>query len=350
MVSDIVTGGMGWPPGLVEVVERSITAELATLTRAGSPVTAPATPYLGRSGESIDVSTGLTYPAKAERARRDPRVALLFADPIGRTAEAPVVLVQGLATVRDADLQANTDRYVAMSTDKLPATTEGRPRMVLRRLAWYYARIWIEVTPLHARWWPDRDLAEPAVEWSAPEGTAAPLSDPAPPGRQPRPWQTPVRQWQEQAAEWLRRLPLCDLSVVDANGFPLCVPLAGAELDGSHVRLSMGPGAPELSSGPACLTVHGHDERFTNQENHTLVGSLEGGPHGWQLHVERALGDWSLRGSSIRMSLGFLSKGRVLRGRLRTEAARRSQPVPVVRFPGETPALHSKRPTSSSAS
>ncbi len=31
--------------------------------------------------------------------------------------------------------------------EKLPDATKGQPRFVLRRLAWYYARIWIEVTP-----------------------------------------------------------------------------------------------------------------------------------------------------------------------------------------------------------
>ena len=76
-------GPPAWPAELTAVFERSITAEYATLTRAGSPVTVPTTPYIGSNGATIDVSTGLTYPAKAERARRDPRVCLLFADPVG---------------------------------------------------------------------------------------------------------------------------------------------------------------------------------------------------------------------------------------------------------------------------
>src|ERR1700722_10309598 len=102
-----------WPSGLLEVWEGSVTAEYGSLTRTGSPVTVPTTPYVGVDGRTLDVSTGLTYPTKAERARRDPRVCLLFADPLGSGMEgAAVVLVQGLATVRDGDLQANMDRYV----------------------------------------------------------------------------------------------------------------------------------------------------------------------------------------------------------------------------------------------
>ncbi len=182
-----------WPDELVEVFERSITVEYASLTRDGRPVTVPTTPYMGDDRLTLDVSTGLTYPAKAERARRDPRVCLLFADPVGSgLADPPVVLVQGLATVRDWDLQANTDRYVHRSMDKLPAATKGQPAFVLRRLAWYYARIWIEVTPLHMQWWERRSLDAPPRTWNAPEGTAAPLSDPAPSGLQPGAWIDPA--------------------------------------------------------------------------------------------------------------------------------------------------------------
>jgi len=51
------------------------------------------------------------------------------------------------------------------------------------------------------------------------------------------------------------------------------------------------------------------------------------------MRVERALADWSAPGGSLRMGIGFLSKGRVLGPRLRQEAASRNQSVPKVRFP-----------------
>ena len=60
----------GWPADLLPVFERSITCEFASLTRQGTPITFPVTPYLGEDERTLDVSTGLTYPAKAERARR----------------------------------------------------------------------------------------------------------------------------------------------------------------------------------------------------------------------------------------------------------------------------------------
>ena len=85
--------------------------------------------------------------------------------------------------------------------------------------------------------------------------------------------------------------------------------------------------------GPACLTVHGHDERFTTQENHTLIGTLVQGAEGPRLRVERALADWSLTGNRAQAAIGFLRKGRRLAPRLKAEAARRGQPVPTVNLP-----------------
>jgi len=330
-----------WPAALLEVWERSVTAEFGSLTRNGSPVTVPTTPYVGAAGRTLDVSTGLTYPAKAERARRDPRVCLLFADPVGSNLDNPAtILVQGLATVRDADLQANTDRYVELSTKKLPEVTEGRPRFMLQRMAWYYARIWIEITPLHMRWWPSRHLDVDAQSWHAPEATAAPLSDPAPLGAQPKAWLTPPRLWRRGVEDACAPLSLHDLTVVEANGFPMCVPVTTTRLVDDGFVLRLGPGVPPLTEGPACLTMHTHPESFTGQENHTFVGRLVPEESGTddavvvRLRVDRALADWSIVGGKAKSSIAFLRKGRLLAPRLRAEAERRFQPVPTVRFPG----------------
>jgi hypothetical protein len=321
----------GWPAELTGVFERTITCEYASLTRAGAPVTVPTTPYVG--GGTLDVSTGLTYPAKAERARRNPKVALLFADPIGaESGERAVVLVQGHAAVRDADLQANTDRYVRLSMAKLPAASKGQPKALLRRLGYYYARIWIEITPSRIRSWPDRDLAQGPQEWRNPAANT-PQSDPEPPGSQPPPWLSPPDGWREIAARALSDLPLADLTAVDRDGFPVCLPVTPGALDGDSVPLRVGAGAPELSAGSACLTVHGHDDEFTTQENHTLVGELISGADGPRLRVDRALADWSLTGNRAQIAIGFLRKGRRLAPRLKAEAARRGQPVPRIHFP-----------------
>lgn len=312
--------------------ESALTCEYASLTRAGAPVTVPTTPYSGAG--TLDVSTGLSYPAKAERARRNPKVALLYADPIGDSG-APVVLVQGHAAVRDADLQGNTDRYVRAAMAKLPGATKGQPKALLRRLAFYYARIWIEIAPVRIRWWADRDLAQEPSEWRIETGGEQQhaRSDPAPSGSQSPAWLTPPASWREVAARALSQLPLADLTVVDGEGYPICLPVSAAALRGETVPLSMGAWAPQLEAGPACLTLHGHDPAFTTQENHTLVGTIEQGPDGPALRVERVLADWSLTGSRARIAIGFMRKGRQLSPRLKAEAARRGQPVPKINLP-----------------
>jgi hypothetical protein len=322
-----------WPADIDRLFSTSITAEYSSLTRAGAPVTVPTTPYRGKNG-TLDISTGLTYPTKAERARRNPRVSLLFADPLGEGMEhAPVALVQGHAAVRDADLQANADRYVNQSAVKLPDATKGQPKIILKRMAWYYARIWVEITPLRVRWWSDRSMSAPAGEWRAAPGATLPDSDPAPDGSPPSAWRQAGSDWRDRIGPWLDSLPLADLTTVDDEGYPECVPVETAGYRAGVVQLSMGPGAPAMASGPACLTLHGHGVRFTGQENHTLLGLLEIGQDGPRFRVERAIGDWSLAGSRARSALAFLAARRSLHPRLEAEAARRGQRVPVVRFP-----------------
>jgi hypothetical protein len=216
---------------------------------------------------------------------------------------------------------------------KLPGAVEGQPKALLRRLTFYYARVWIEITPVRIRWWPDRSLDSQPRDWLAGPDVRLPDTDPAPEGRQPPAWLEPPRRWHETAARALRTLPFADLTVVGGDGFPICLPVTAGALEGEEVPLQIGSCAPELSPGPACLTVHGHDEQFTTQENHTLMGALAFGDGEPRLRVERVLADWSLTGSRARRTIGFLRKGRRLAPRLKAEAARRGQPVPKIKLP-----------------
>ncbi|NYJ07144.1 hemerythrin [Petropleomorpha daqingensis] len=322
-----------WPGDLAELARRSLVAEYASLTRDGRPITWPVTPYRGEDTGTVDVTTGLTYPAKAERARRDPRVAVLFS--AGSTpgpADPPMVLVQGLATVRDADLQANLDRYVHDSLIKLPGAYQGSPRWALRRSAWYFARVYVQLTPLRITSWPGGRLDEQPEVWTAPEGTTAPPSDPAPTGPAlGTAWAKPARDWRP-FAERAGRLGAPVLTVAGADGWPLPVRCQESErtADGFLVRP---PAGIAIGSGPACLTAHSHEESFTGQENVVLVGTAEPTDDG-RVHVriDRALTDWSITGSRLAKTAGFLAKGRDLRKRVAAESARRGQPAPRVRL------------------
>src|SRR5262249_11226176 len=116
------------PPEAREAFERFITCELTTVDAKKQPITWPVTPYYEQGGATIDVTTGLGYPKKADDARAHPSVALLFSDATGSGIESGArVLVQGTATVDDEDLKANAQRYMAESDVKLPATRKMHP-------------------------------------------------------------------------------------------------------------------------------------------------------------------------------------------------------------------------------
>ena len=318
-----------------QVIDRSITVEYTSLTRAGAPIMVPVTPYLGEDRKTLDVSTGLTYPTKAERARRNPKVSLLYSDPLGTGLDhPPIVLVQGLASVRDADLQANTDRYVRLAMAKIPAAYKGQPKFLLRTLDWYFTRIWIHVTPVHVWWWDSETMASEPGQWVAAPETTAPPSDPAPPGKQPAAWLEPPSDWRSTASDAISRLDQRSMAWVGDDGFPLSAPVIAMDQNEAGFRLRLGPHLPGTPAGQACVTVHSHPEVFTGQENHTFLGEVrEGGGGEYDFVVERALADFSLTGNKLVRSLDFLRKGRQLKPRVASEAARRGQPVPTVHLP-----------------
>jgi hypothetical protein len=243
-------------------------------------------------------------------------------------------LVQGLASVRDADLQANTDRYVRLTMSKLPAAFKGQPKFMLRGLGAYFARIWIEVTPTRILWWPSKALDTEPQEWVPSNAPAATSSDPAPGGHQPPPWLEPPREWRTVARDAIRRLEQRDLAWIGVDG-PVAAPIPGLAESDDGFKLTLGPHLPERPEGPATLTLHAHPASFTSQENHTFVGEIAWAEDSYVFRVERLLADVSLAGNTLTRSIGFLRKVRRLRPRLQEEAARRGQPVPTVRLPGD---------------
>lgn len=327
---NILATSTGWPTEVSEFFDRALTCEYASLTRSGAPITWPVTPYASPGGGTLDVSTGVTYPSKAERARRDPRVSLLFSEPTGSgLPDAPVVLVQGLATVRDADLQAATDRYVERWHAKIPEISAKQPWFLLRRQTWYWARMWIETTPLRMLWWPGGRLDEPPRTWSAQPHVTAPPSDPAPAGAALAAWAKSPADWRPYA-DRAARLGDPVLTVRDSAGWPLPLRSTGVRRVGDGFVVHVGAPA-NVRYGRACLTFHTHTETYSGQENVVLVGAatpVDGGVH---VRVERALSDWSLAGGRFRQMRTFLGNGRVLAPRLAGEAARRNQPIPTVR-------------------
>lgn len=55
----------GWPEEILGIVENSKTVEYASLSKASVPITFPMLLFVAEDGLTMDVSTGLTFPAKA---------------------------------------------------------------------------------------------------------------------------------------------------------------------------------------------------------------------------------------------------------------------------------------------
>lgn len=324
---------LGLPEEILGIVRRSHTVEYASLTKAGLPITFPVAPFVGEDGCTLDVQTGLTYTAKAQRARNNPQVCLLYSEPLGSGLDdPPVVLVYGRATVRDADLQANTDRYVRRSIERYPEAYGRFPGFFLKTMSWYFARIWIKVTPLRVLWWPGGDLSQSPKTWQAPAGTQAPPSDPPPTGKGLKRWDKPPAEWRSEAEHAVQSLGKPVLTTVDGEGYPVPARVRDASLNGAGFDLQLWPGTPSPAEGKACLTFHRHDESFTWQENVVFVGQVEGEVGSAFFHVDRRLTSVSFKeGSQLWTMLYFFNLRRKFSPRLQREAERRGQPVPEVR-------------------
>lgn len=314
------------PTEVQSVFDRFITTEFTTVDGTGQPITWPVTPYYRPGDPCVDVTTGLGYPKKANDARANPRVALLFSDPTGSGLDdAPTVLVQGTARVDDADLEANRERYERESAEKLPATVKMLPPKPIRRtFLWYFARLYVRVRPERIWVWRSGRAGEepelfdshmeevrsghseePAHEHAAPEGGAP--------------------SWDDRIDEMGARYERAVLTFVGPDGFPLSlrVPVR-TDRDAGLVRLGEGVGEIPLESGLACLTAHAHGHDFTWQQNFQVRGDLIADGDGWAVRPHRLVGGFELPPSKIQAVRTNISKARRFRRTAKRELARRA--------------------------
>jgi hypothetical protein len=305
------------PGRVAQFLKSGFTAQYASVSGAGMPVDTPVLYFSSPGLASIDLATGLSYPAKAERARRNPKVGML----IEGGPDEPVVSIAGMAAVRDADLQANVDRYLGEASLTLPHNPAWE---LARQAVWYWTRMIVEVFPARIAWWDSpAAMAGPPQVWEAPEGTIWPPSDPAPSGTTSKAAQWRHPPWQQLAGEALQRGDKPYLTVIDERGFPRPIGALIVKQTSEGFQLELPAGIPWPLAGPACLTFRGIE---------TFLGGMKGG----ELRVERALPVFPMTTDMTQLWEPTEDTRRQLMARLEHELARRGKPVPTI--PAERPA------------
>jgi hypothetical protein len=313
------------PADIQAVFDRFVTTEFTTIDGAGQPITWPLVPYYSPGAPCIDVTTGLGYPKKANDARANPLVSMLFSEPTGSgLQQPPTVLVQGTAEVDDRDLDANHARYVRESVEKLPEISKFTPPGPIRRLlTWYYARIYIRMRPERIYVWPRGELAAEPTLYDAhmEEVRSGHSEEPARFHADPR---GGVSAWQPRLTELGTRYPSAVLSIVSPDGFPFSVRVP-VHLDEAArwVRIEGELTGVPLQPGLACLTAHVHGEQFTWQQNFQVRGDLAFFEGKWVLVPRKLVGGFELPRSRLALLRANAAKARRFRRIAKRELARR---------------------------
>jgi hypothetical protein len=316
------------PDAVRQVFSRFVTTELTTIDRRGQPITWPVTPYYRDGGPCISVTTGLGYPKKADDARANPLVSLLFSDPTGSGLDdAPMVLVQGSAEVDDRDLEANRRRYARESAEKLPGAASMQPPEALKRfMPWYYTRIYIHVRPERVYVWPGGDhTVEPELFDAHMEEVRSGHSEEperfhAAPGGG-------LSEWDPRIYELGAQFPHAVLSLASPDGFPFTVRVpVNVDPASRWIRIEAEPDAIPLQPGLACLTAHAHDEAFTWQQNFQVRGDLVRHDDVWVLVPHKCVGGFEAPPSRLAMVRDNAKKIRRFRRIAKRELSRRQAP------------------------
>jgi hypothetical protein len=311
------------PEDVAHLIRTRFIAEFASVSKAGVPIDTPLVPFASADLETIDSATGLAYPAKADRVRRNPKVGMLFEG----TAGEPVVLIAGYAAVRDRDLQANVERYLSeqiLTAMLNPAHVDYAA--VTRQAIWYFTRIVLCVKPSHVRWWPNPAAMDgPPQQWRAPADTPWPQSDPPPSGAASKPPWAGAPPWRVTAARALARGAAGHLTLLDGEGFPLPIRAREVRAHDDGFRLVMPQWLP-WSAGKATVSFEGI-ETFVGDARITGAEAI--------VRVERALPVHPLMSDPSEILAPKPATRQGLMDRIGFELERRGLPLPVM--PAEPP-------------
>lgn len=307
-------------------------SEFATLTRGGQPISNPLFHYYSPGAATIDIATGIAYPAKANRARENPKVGLLLGpavhayDPMAiieagapdtRKLEGqPVLAIGAMAAVRDSDLQANTDRYVKLFLEQHPKIGPA-DWATMKQMTNYWVRIWVELAPAVVYFWPTGRLDdEQPIVWRAPQGTTWPASDPAPKGQRSKPASWSAEPWRARAERVVAQFPTPILTLADAGGFPIPFPTRSARVVDEGFVVTVPKYRPWEPAGSASLSFGAYA---------TFLGDVTPCADGLSFKVTRLIGNLPSVFDNA------TAEAQQLAERMAVELALRGQAMPIIR-------------------
>lgn len=321
------------PDDVADVLARYFTTEYAYQTPKGEPLCWPVTPYWYPDRKVLAIATGVAYPNKAVYAQANPKISMFFSDSKRSGMEHPPILVQGLATVLDQDVQANTDRYIREIRAKFGLAKLGMNSVSVRLMDFYLPRLWVEMTPVRVVVFdsPIRLFGDSLNAWPSLELGAMTKSTEAS--------QNGLDEGEHHALE--RVTSECSspvLTVIGPDGHPWCERRAVMNVESSG-ELRLTEGEVLIPPGPAVLTFH----------RNTLLGV--------RLHAYMVRGrvmrdnTFAFKPSKL---VNFFGNGAVfplslipsvpkLRRRLSRELARLGQPAPKLRIPPSLDQTRGKR-------
>ncbi len=303
------------PTRVVEMLRGQLNSEFATVTGKGVPIDTPMIFFPKDDLSAFNVATGLAYPAKAERARCNPKVGLLAEG----GANDPVVAICGRAAVRDTDIQANTDLYLS-ETAFMRVGLEPWPNA--KRAVWYWARMIVSIAPARILWWDSPAAMNSAPDsWAAPADTVFPPSDTAPQASPSTPPNRPAANWRELAGGPLDMGLPGHLTLCDDEGYPLPIRASGIAITDEGFVMHVPAGVPWRRQGKATLSFYGRE---------TFVGNVAADGELTRLDVERALPINPFVGDPKELWDPSPEVHKSMMGRLEHELARRGQNIPTI--------------------
>lgn len=321
---------MQLPKHVADLIQTAFSVQFATVSRAGTPIDTPTLSFPKEDLSTIDVATGLAYPAKAERLRRNPKAGLWID---GVLPGEPTISIAGMGATKDADIQANSLRYIEEIASYGVGTMA--PWSLEHKAVWYWSRILMCIAPKEILWWDSADaLDQEPHRWEAATDTIWPASDPAPAGPPTKAPRWPQAPWTELAETALGRNAVGHLSLIDSNGFPRPAMARNITQTTDGFVMDLPKYAPGERNGPASLS-------FAGFENFVGTAGEEAGRV--RLKVDHALPllpfvtdpqeQWEPKPATYDAMMG----------RLTAELARRGQRLPIIPAIKPAPTRQGKR-------